>query len=508
MVLLPIAAGVRSGARIVGGSGRGLLRTYDGEVARASRAPWPRRYARRLLVSDAAAIAVALASYAWIVLPQATTSVVWQLSTSIPYWLALCVVGGCWLLALDVMDTRDEHMVGQGALEYQRIVRASLALFATIVAISFFFRIELARSIFFIAIPMGTVLILVSRWAWRQWLRARQRGGTYVHRAVVFGELAKATHIARTIRSTPGTGYGIVGTVTTTSAVSDGTGAAAGGSFDEVARVVETLKADTVIFAGADDVSPHALRRLGWAMADRDISWVVAPALTDIAGPRIHARPVAGLPLIHISYPVMEGSRRFVKRTTDIIGSALLLIVLAPVMLTAAAAIRLDTKGPVLYRQERIGRRGDRFGMLKFRSMVADADDQLASLLDVQGTTDKPLFKVTNDPRITKVGLFIRKHSIDELPQLFNVLLGQMSLVGPRPQRAAEVALYDDDAHRRLLVKPGMSGLWQVSGRSTLSWDDAVRFDLYYVENWSFTQDMQILFRTIRAVVAPGETAS
>jgi lipopolysaccharide/colanic/teichoic acid biosynthesis glycosyltransferase len=139
--------------------------------------------------------------------------------------------------------------------------------------------------------------------------------------------------------------------------------------------------------------------------------------------------------------------------------------------------------------------------------MVANADDQLASLLDVQGTSDQPLFKVTNDPRITKVGYFLRKHSLDELPQLFNVFRGEMSLVGPRPQRPAEVALYDDDAHRRLLVKPGMSGLWQVSGRSSLSWEDALRLDLYYVENWSFTQDIQILFRTVRAVVSPGDSA-
>jgi lipopolysaccharide/colanic/teichoic acid biosynthesis glycosyltransferase len=139
--------------------------------------------------------------------------------------------------------------------------------------------------------------------------------------------------------------------------------------------------------------------------------------------------------------------------------------------------------------------------------MVSDADDQLASLLDLQGTSDQPLFKVTDDPRITKVGRFIRKHSIDELPQLFNVFRGEMSLVGPRPQREGEVALYDDDAHRRLLVKPGMSGLWQVSGRSALSWDDALRLDLYYVENWSFVQDIQILFRTFRAVLAPGDSA-
>ena len=145
--------------------------------------------------------------------------------------------------------------------------------------------------------------------------------------------------------------------------------------------------------------------------------------------------------------------------------------------------------------------------MLKFRSMIQGADDQLASLLDAQGTSDTPLFKVMNDPRITSVGRFIRKYSLDEVPQLFNVLQGNMSLVGPRPQREAEVALYDNAAHRRLFMKPGMSGLWQVSGRSKLSWEDAIRLDLYYVENWSMTGDLVILWRTVRAVVAPGDDA-
>lgn len=146
-------------------------------------------------------------------------------------------------------------------------------------------------------------------------------------------------------------------------------------------------------------------------------------------------------------------------------------------------------------------------GIRKFRSMVPDADDQLASLLDLQGTGGRPLHKVLDDPRITPVGRNMRRHSIDELPQLLNVLIGTMSFVGPRPQREAEVILYDDAAERRLLVKPGMSGLWQVSGRSALSWDDALRLDLYYVENWTFTQDLQILFRTVRAVLTPGDAA-
>ena len=184
-----------------------------------------------------------------------------------------------------------------------------------------------------------------------------------------------------------------------------------------------------------------------------------------------------------------------------------MIVLLSPLLVGAALAVKFTSPGPIFYRQERIGRLGRTFGMFKIRSMVRGADDQLASLLDLEGTDAEPLFKVNNDPRITPVGRVLRKHSIDELPQLFNVLRGDMSLVGPRPQRPAEVAMYDDAAHRRLLVKPGMSGLWQVSGRSQLPWEDAVRLDLYYVENWSFIQDIQILFRTIKAVVAPGETA-
>jgi exopolysaccharide biosynthesis polyprenyl glycosylphosphotransferase len=471
-------------------------------------APWPRRYASRLFFSDVVVIAFIIVAYAALSPVMLTDDVSWEGGPTLPYWLALTTIGLLWLLSLDVIDTRDERMVGHGILEYQRIARASLLLFSIVVALAFFLRIDLARSLFFVAIPVGTILLLASRWLWRKWLRAKQRKGAYVHRAVVLGERTKAEHIIRTIRATQGTGFEVLGAITRSEEATPLAGdIPVLGSFADTERIVGDVSADTVIFAGADDVSPKSLRKLGWAMADRDINWVVAPALTDVAGPRIHSRPVAGLPLIHISYPVMEGSRRVIKRTSDIIGSALLILLFSPVMIGVAIAIKIDSPGPLFYEQERIGRRGRPFGMIKFRSMVANADDQLASLLDVQGTSDQPLFKVTNDPRITKVGYFLRKHSLDELPQLFNVFRGEMSLVGPRPQRPAEVALYDDDAHRRLLVKPGMSGLWQVSGRSSLSWEDALRLDLYYVENWSFTQDIQILFRTVRAVVSPGDSA-
>ena len=469
-------------------------------------ADWPRRYASRLFYSDALVVVVTLLVYGLIALDQITQPLSWPDGPDIPYSVVLFLIGVVWLLSLDAIDTRDRHMIGQGITEYRRIVNATIIVFALVVAAAFFWRIEIARSLFIVALPIGLAGLLASRWLWRQWLRRRQRQGSYVYRSVIVGERSKVDHIARQIQRTPDSGFVLIGALTT-----GGEGTVADipilGDFSDAGAAVDRTGADTLIVADSDELDPQTMRRLGWEMADREINLVVAPTLTDIAGPRIHARPVAGLPLIHIDFPTLVGYKRVAKRAFDLVGSLVLLVLLSPIMLVAAIAIRVDGRGPVFYRQARIGRGGAEFGMIKFRSMVADADDQLASLLDVQGTTDQPLFKVTNDPRITKVGFFLRNHSIDELPQLLNVLLGEMSLVGPRPQRAAEVALYDDEAHRRMLVKPGMSGLWQVSGRSTLSWEDALRLDLYYVENWSFTQDIQILFRTIRAVLVPGETA-
>jgi exopolysaccharide biosynthesis polyprenyl glycosylphosphotransferase len=262
---------------------------------------------------------------------------------------------------------------------------------------------------------------------------------------------------------------------------------------------VEATAADSVAISGAD-VDPPTLRQLGWTLTARDIGMFMAPALTDVAGPRIHMQPLAGLPLIHVTTPNLEGTKAVAKRGFDVLASLALIIVLAVPMCVVALLVKLDSPGAAMFRQTRIGRSGEVFSMLKFRSMVVDAERQLAQLADLnQG--NGVLFKLKDDPRVTRIGRFIRRYSIDELPQLFNVLKGDMSLVGPRPPLPVEVETYDDFAHRRLLVKPGLTGPWQVSGRSDLSWDDSIRLDLYYVENWSMFQDMIYLLRTARAVL-------
>ena len=488
--------------------GASRLTTGDKRRGPARSASWTRRFARRLWFSDTAIVIATLAGTVVALEARGTDSVTVEGYGNTDYGWAMAGLGLIWLAALNIIDTRSEHIVGQGNTEYSRIVNGTIAGFLTALAIAFFLRIDLARSLFIVSAPIGLLLLLMSRWMWRKWLRRQQRHGDYLHRAVVIGEPAKVAHIADVIRSTDGAGYEIVGAITKwASSVPFAMNLEVIGGYADAVEAIDRVGADTLIVASADDLGPKTLRALGWAMAERDVQWIVAPAMTDIAGPRIHAQPVAGLPLVHVAFPELEGWRGFLKRAMDTAGAGLLMLLFSPVFLIVALLVKATSTGPVFYRQNRIGRSGIPFGMIKFRSMIQDADDQLATLLDLQGTSGTPLFKVVDDPRITPIGRILRKYSIDELPQLLNVLTGEMSLVGPRPQRPAEVALYDDTAHRRLRVKPGMSGLWQVSGRSALSWEDALRLDLYYVENWSLAQDLIILFRTFKAVIKPEGTA-
>jgi exopolysaccharide biosynthesis polyprenyl glycosylphosphotransferase len=266
-----------------------------------------------------------------------------------------------------------------------------------------------------------------------------------------------------------------------------------------IVDAIEICGADAVAVSAGVQLHPQTLRHLGWELASRNIGLIMAPALTDIAGPRIHTQQVAGLPLIHVTTPTLEGGQRVAKRLFDILAAFILIIIAAPVMVMVALLIKFDSRGPVLFKQARVGIEGTHFQMLKFRSMVVDAELQLGDLKH-HNEGSGLLFKMKNDPRVTRMGYYLRKFSLDELPQLFNILGGSMSLVGPRPPLPSEVAAYEHDVRRRLLVKPGLTGLWQVSGRSNLSWQDSVRLDLYYVENWSLAGDLLILVKTFRAV--------
>ncbi|HLZ38679.1 MAG TPA: sugar transferase [Mycobacteriales bacterium] len=272
------------------------------------------------------------------------------------------------------------------------------------------------------------------------------------------------------------------------------------GSLNTVAQAVRTIDADTVAVTASPAVNAATLRRLAWSLESTGVDLVVAPTLTDVAGPRVHVRPVAGLPLLHVEAPEFTGGRQLLKRLVDRCLALAFLLLLAPLLTAIALAVRWDTPGPALFRQTRVGRGGGTFTLYKFRSMVLGAEHQRDALAK-DNEHDGVLFKIRQDPRVTRVGRIIRRFSLDELPQLFNVLKGDMALVGPRPPLPGEVEQYGTDVHRRLLVKPGITGLWQVSGRSDLPWQDGVRLDLYYVENWSLTLDLMILWKTLFTVV-------
>jgi exopolysaccharide biosynthesis polyprenyl glycosylphosphotransferase len=449
---------------------------------------WSRRYAQRLTITDGLVVAWALTGAHVIRFGTRNPGVgggstqpvqeAGYVGVSVALWLA-------WMAALALAATRDKRVVGSGPEEYRRLLDATFKVFGVFAIVAFALQLSVARGYLLIALPVGAVGLVAARWLWRQWLHVRRRAGQWAHRVIVVADQAHAQELVGVLRSTPNAGFAVVGVVDP-----------AGDGLSQVpARVAETA-ADAVAVAAGSGMPPQSLRRLGWALEGSDVDMLVSPALTDVAGPRIHVHPVAGLPLLHVAPPEIPRMGAVAKSAFDRVGAALLLVLLAPVLLVAAIAVRLSDPGPVFYRQERIGLDGALFGVWKFRTMPVEADAQLQCLLARQGRAGAPLFKVDDDPRVTRVGRLLRKYSVDEMPQLFNV----------RPQRAAEVALYDDAAHRRLRALPGMTGLWQVSGRSNLSWEQAVRLDLYYVENWSFTFDLVLLWRTV-AVVVRGEGA-
>lgn len=468
---------------------------------------WERHYARKLAVSDTLIVVCSVAAAHWLRFGASAIELRIPFAERGDFMLAYtslsALIALVWAMMLAVGGTRDKKLFGTGVEEYRRIVNATFLVFGAFAVVAFLMKAEIGRGYLLYALPIGLSLLLLSRWLWRGRLHRQRARGKNSYRTLIVGEIAKCEHVAREIMRSHENGLRIAGVVTDRPDQLDlvrDIEIVAG--YENLLKAADDLDVDTVIMTSADVLSPEHIRDLGWQLEDRRIDLIVTAALTDVAGPRIHTRPVAGLPLIHVDYPSFSGPKQLAKRLFDITGSLLLILLFSPVMIVVAVAVKLGSKGPVFYSQERIGLNGEPFPMFKFRSMVQGADDQLQSLLDQQGTSGKPLHKVENDPRITSVGRFIRKYSLDELPQLFNVLVGTMSLVGPRPQRAAEVALYRSSHHRRLLVKPGITGLWQVSGRSNLGWEDAIRLDLYYVENWSFAGDLVLLGRTLRAVVA------
>lgn len=407
-----------------------------------------------------------------------------------------------WMMILSIKGARQPQILGLGADEYKRVLESGV-LTAGLVAISIVAtNQQIDPNLLFGVVLPGTISLLIARWMIRRILHIRARAGATLSRVVVIGSSRDIRYLVGQIKEKSAGVYQIVAVINDSNDDLFLDDMPIHKQVNELTRVVKENGADAVIIAGTLRGGSVQVRDIGWELEQAGTELILASALTNVAGPRIRMRPVEGLPLMHVEPPAFSGAKVAIKRILDVILSSVALVLLLPVLGGIALIVRLDSPGPVVFKQRRVGKSGNEFVMFKFRTMVLDAEAQLASLEDANEGSG-PLFKMKNDPRVTRVGKILRKLSLDELPQIFNVFAGDMSLVGPRPPLRSEVECYEPHTYRRLLIRPGLTGLWQVNGRSDLCWEDSVRLDLYYVENWSVIGDIIIMWHTFKAMVRP-----
>jgi len=466
----------------------------SGRFAELSSATWTAAYLRQACFADALCglLAGVLAYLVRFSSPTDRPATYLAVSLTLP-------IG--WLITLLFAGGYDSRFIGVGTDEFRKILNAGVFLTAAVAIASYAFKADIARGYVVVALPCVTVFDLAARYILRRRLHRLREAGACMRKVVVVGYRAVVADMATMLRRE--THHGL--TVTAACIVdSDEAGAIsdipAFGGLDNVAEVVRVSGADTVAVLACPEMSGYRLRKLAWELEKTGTDLCVAPALLDVAGPRTTIRPVAGLPLLHLDHPEFTGFRLLIKAMFDKAAALLILAFGWPALAMIALAIRLDDGGPAMFKQVRVGKDGRTFTVFKFRTMVTDAEARKAELKRQVGQ-HSVLFKLRKDPRVTRTGAWLRRWSLDELPQLFNVLNGDMSMVGPRPALPDEAAMYGDHVRRRLAVKPGITGLWQVSGRSDLTWDESIRLDLRYVENWSLMLDLHILWKTLSAVV-------
>ncbi|WP_378031612.1 sugar transferase [Actinoplanes sp. GCM10030250] len=468
--------------------------------ASEARAGWQSRYARYLYLIDFV-VGLAAASAGLILRFGQASGQPYMRN----YVLLTLMFPVAWIACLAVNRAYEARHLFVGTDEYARVFRSGLALTAGVAIVSFVFDLRLARGYVLIAMPLTIAVTLGARYVFRQTLHRSWARGDRLHRVILVGHEHAVIDMTRRLRRERFHGLGVIGACLPPGV--SRTRLTAGlppvyGTFDGIASAVTRSDADTVVVLACPEIDGATLRRLAWQLERDEIDLIVASTLVDVAGDRTTIRPVDGLPMLHVEHPRLKGSARIIKTIFDRLGALFLLIMLSPLLAVVAGLVMFAPggRGPAIFKQERVGKDGRPFMLYKFRTMVVNAEARLQELRNLNDT-DGELFKMRNDPRVTPVGQWLRRFSLDELPQLVNVLKGDMSLVGPRPPLAREVAGYPADMLRRLVVKPGLTGLWQVSGRSDLSWEESIRLDLTYVENWSLAMDVAILARTVSAVV-------
>ncbi|WP_346138516.1 sugar transferase [Streptomyces coeruleofuscus] len=475
-------------------SARGSL--ANGAISRPA-IDWEQRYRRTVITSDTVATALVVAAIGNFF--GARDAADWHEKWGIlAFGTELLVLG-----ALAVSRSWSPAVLGQGAEEFRRLGRS---LFAATVVLALGGIALTSRNIklwIFVAVPAIAVVTMTARYLLRLWLHKQRKEGRCLRPVLAAGSPDTLRDLITRTRKFPHLGWRVEAVCTTDGRGLDGDqldGVPVVGQLTDVAKHVRHDGYRVVAVTPDPYWSPDRLQRLAWNLEGSDTEMVVAPVLMEVAGPRLHVDAVLGIPLLRVSMPAFTGGRRVIKGVVDRVGAAILLVLFAPLMVLVGLLVIADSRGGVFYRQRRVGKDGREFTILKFRTMVAGAHGARAELAD-RNEGAGLLFKLRRDPRVTRVGAVLRRYSIDELPQLFNVLTGSMSLVGPRPPLPEESAAYDPDIRRRLLVKPGLTGLWQISGRSDLPWEEAVRLDLRYVEDWSLALDTVILWKTLRAVI-------
>jgi exopolysaccharide biosynthesis polyprenyl glycosylphosphotransferase len=464
---------------------------------------WQAGYRRRLMVTDTVLMAFAVL----VALAVATQAM--PAATGTPFDTPMIlVVSGLALLAASlpvfVALTKgyDPRVFGSGPEEFQRVFGGTWRVFAVLALAALVLDRPGLRGFFLVAFPVSLVLLLLGRWGWRRHLVKRRRRGEYTTAMLAVGLRDQAERLITELHARS-SGYRVVGVCVAGDDISPGEeicGVPILGDLHEAAAVATSAGAECVAVSGSDVITADAVRQLGWELEPIGVDLMLTAELADVAGPRITVTPEQSVSLLHVDAPRFAGPKYLAKTCMDWCGALLLTLLVLPVIAVVALAVAVTSRGPVLYRQERVGRHGETFPMLKFRSMRVGADAEQV-VLDGENHADGVLFKHRDDPRVTRVGKVLRRYSLDELPQLFNVLACQMSLVGPRPPLPHEVSRYEARMRRRLLVKPGITGLWQVGGRSDLPWKEAVRLDVYYAENWTPFGDLLILARTAKVVL-------
>ena len=490
-------------------------RLTDGDLA------WARSYLLRAAVIDALCAIVAVVAALEVRFDGHFTRMYAAISVVFPVM---------WITGLFVAGSYDSRFIGSGQDEFRKILNVGVTLTAVLAIASYAVNEELSRIYLLVTMPSVTCLDLVARYLARKSLHVRRARGLCMHKVVAVGHELAVAELIGELRRDKHHGLWVVATCVPSlaaareharagvaangtagdvaaadEAAADVAGVPVMGGIEDVPDVVRRFEADTVAVLACPEIDGLRLRELAWKLEKSGTDLCVAPSLLDVAGPRTTIRPAAGLTLLHVDHPRLSGMRRVMKGLFDRCVAAAALTLLGPLLLVLAAVIRLHDRGPALFTQVRIGKDGRTFRIYKFRTMVVDAEQRKAQLM-ASNESDGVLFKLRRDPRITAIGVHLRRWSLDELPQLLNVVLGDMSLVGPRPALPDEAEKYAYYVRRRLVVKPGLTGLWQVNGRSDLSWEESVRLDIRYVENWSIALDVQILWKTL-AVLTRGTGA-